>query len=121
MAERTLNEELSGAEIKTIILRQIEDRLEGDSTLLDDIAYAGFSVSFTITISYVRSLTKPTEVWGNASSGEMEGERTAIQMKGEYKTQQPDVARQEHNLEIPVLAQTPNGPERKKVRIERKK
>jgi len=119
MAERTLNEQLSGDEIKTILLKQIEDRLDGDSTLLNDIAYAGFHAKFEIKLSFVRSLTKPTEVWGSAGTP-VEGGET-VEVQGEFKTDQPDVARQEHNLPIPVLAQTPNGPERRRVRIERKK
>jgi len=125
MAEKTLNEPLTGSEIKQILLHQIDQRMNGDSNLLDDIAYAGFSATFEIKLSFVRSLTPPTLIWGSAKvtpdpiaipSTEPAGDSV---VSGDFKTDQPDLARQDHDLPIPVLAQTPSGVERRKVRIER--
>jgi hypothetical protein len=123
MAERTTNDPLSGAEIKEIILREIEKRMNGDSTLNDDLAYAGFTAKFEVKVGYVRSLTKETLVWGMAAelpSGAVEaaGETTIADT---YVAPAPNVARQQNNLPIPVLIQTPTGTQRKRVQIEKAK
>ena len=122
MAEKTLNEALSGAEIKEIILQEIGKRLDGDCTLLDTLAYSGFSAKFILDISYRRSLTKPTMVWGEAKvDNEPSLAPDAIgHIEGMHiSSDSPDVERQSHDLAIPVLVQTPTGAERQKVRLGR--
>lgn len=125
MTERTLNEALSGAEIKEIILQEIGKRLDGDTTLENDIAYAGFSTQFDLKISFLRSLTKPTQVWGSAAQIIPPSEISEIVQGGELvsgshtSNPSPDIERQSHDLPIPVLMQTPTGMERKKVHIGR--
>ena len=124
MPEKTLNEALSGAEIKEIILQEIGKRLDGDTTLENDLAYAGFSANFNIKIHYLRSLTKPTEVWGNTAhdsfpdTGPLETHREEISST-HTSDPSPDIERQSHDLPIPVMVQTPSGFERKKVHIGR--
>jgi hypothetical protein len=124
MAERTLADPLSGQEIKAIILDEIEKRLNGDCTLGNDLAYAGFTAKFEIKVSFVRSLVKESLVWGNAAKAP---DAEPVEAAGEaaitdaYTSQSPDVERQEHGLPIPVIVQTPTGPVRKRVQIERKK
>ncbi len=122
MAERTTNDPLSGAEIKEIILREIERRMNGDSTLNNDLAYGGFAATFSITVSYVRSLTKETLVWGGVTelpdAGQSDGETVIADT---YVAPAPNVARQQNNLPIPVLIQTPTGVRRKRVQIEKAK
>ena len=122
--ERTLNDPLSGAEIKEIIMQQIETSLNGDSTLLDDIAYAGFTVNFDIKISFLRSLTKPTQVWGVGGSFDQpikseDISSTAAIVAEHTSNPSPDLERQNHDLPIPVMVQTPAGMERQKVRLGR--
>ena len=126
MSERTLNEALSGAEIKEIILQEIGKRLDGDTTLENDLAYAGFTAQFNIKIAYTRSLTKPTEIWGSteqkpAPSEIPDGiEHKEIEIHDSHSSaESPDVERQNHDLPIPVMLQTPSGMERKKVHIGR--
>ena len=126
MSEKTLNEALSGAEIKEIILQEISARLDGDTTLANDIAYAGFSTQFDIKVSFLRSLTKPTQVWGNAAQIVPPSDISADVQHGEgfvsgshVSASSPDIERQSHDLPIPVLMQTPAGMERKKVYIGR--
>jgi len=117
--EKSLNEPLSGEEIKMILLQRIGEALDRDTTLYNDIAYAGFKANFECKISFVRSLTKPTIAWGvveGGEDGEDDGNTAVIE---EYSTDQPDVARQEHNMAIPVLSQGPAVPQRVKVRIEK--
>jgi hypothetical protein len=124
MAERTLADPLSGQEIKAIILDEIEKRLNGDCTLGNDLAYAGFTAKFEIKVSFQRSLVKESLVWGNAAKAP---DAEPVEAAGEaaitdaYTSQAPDVERQEHGLPIPVIIQTPTGPVRKRVQIERKK
>lgn len=125
MAERTLADPLCGSEIKRILLDEIEKRLDGDCTLGNDLAYAGFTAKFEIKVSYLRSLVKESLVWGVA------GQPSAIEVPTEdagtatvtdvYTSPAPDVARREHNLPTPVMVQTPTGPVRKRVQIERVK
>lgn len=125
MAEKSLNDPLSGAEIKAIILDEIEKRLNGDCTLGNDLAYAGFTAKFEVKISYLRSLVKESLVWGGALQNPPadveveEAGKTAI--ADVYVSPAPNVARQAHDLPIPVLVQTPTGAERRRVHIERKK
>jgi hypothetical protein len=126
LAERTLADPLSGAEIKAIILDEIEKRLNGDCTLGNDLAYAGFTAKFEIKVSFVRSLVKESLVWGTAATAAPEGVETEVEKErtvaeDAYTSAAPDVERQEHNLPIPVLVQTPTGPVRQRVHIERKK
>lgn len=121
MPEKTLNDPLSGAEIKIILLQEIKRRLDGDSTLLDDLAYGGFAAKFDIKVSFVRSLTPTTLIWGNAertAEGETEPAGATI-LVADYTSPAPNVARQEHDLPVPVLVQTPSGPQRRKVHIEK--
>lgn len=123
MSEKTLNDPLSGREIKEIILQEIERRLNGDSTLLDDLAYGGFTAKFDIKISFVRSLTPATLVWGEVEQKGAEGAEGAgaTIVVDTYSSPAPNVARQEHNLPVPVMVQTPQGPQRRRVQIERAK
>ncbi len=120
--EKTLNEALSGSEIKEIILQEIAKRLDGDTTLENDLAYAGFTAKYTFDIAYLRSLTKPTLVWGHV---EVNMEPSVIpnglqHVEGVHiSVESPDIERQLHDLPIPVLMQTPAGMERTKVKIGR--
>ncbi len=126
MPERTLNEALSGSEIKEIILQEIGKRLDGDTTLENDLAYAGFTAQFTVNVAFTRSLTKPTLVWGSATQqpeaplpdGQIEFKKIGI-VDTHSSAESPDVERQSHDLAIPVLMQTPAGLERTKVKIGR--
>lgn len=123
MAELTLRDPLSSMEIKEIILQEIEKSLNRDSTLLNDITYAGFRANFQIKISFERSLTPPTMAWGKIDQTSTESGLTEpagdAEVAGDYTAGAPNVERQEHNLPIPVLVQTPSGLVRKRVNIKR--
>src|ERR1700755_2260234 len=58
------NDPIDGAELKSIILERISRALDRDSTLANDIAYAGFNLSFEIRLKFLRSKTAETLVWG---------------------------------------------------------
>jgi hypothetical protein len=117
--EKSLNEPLSGEEIKDVICQRIRQSLDKNSTLADDVAYPGFGVDFGITITFTRSPTSGTQAWGRF--GEGEPGKDADQIHGNYQTDHPDLARQDHDMEIPVMAQGPAGPVKKKVKIEKAK
>ncbi len=126
MAEKTLNDPLADFEIKDIICAEIRKRLDGDCTLMGGQAYAGFTAKFEVKIAYTRSLTPPTLVWGTAKSDppdnvtvELIQEKTVA--SDTYASVAPNVERQEHNLPIPVLVQTPTGAVRRRVHVEKAK
>ena len=122
MPEKTLNEALSGGEIQEIIAQEIAKRLKGDCTLAEDLSYAGFIAKFDIKIQYLRSLTKETLVWGAATEVRDQNSEPAgetVISDSHQSASSPDIERQQHDLPIPVLVQTPSGAQRQKVRIER--
>lgn len=115
--DKTLNDPLSGEEIKEIILQRISAALDKNSTLTRDISYAGFGLKFAVEITFARSLTKNTIVWGEEPIP-AEQVTASAREAGEYDANgSPNVVRQEHDLAIPVMVSTPNGPQRRKVRF----
>lgn len=126
MAEKTLNDPLSGFEIKQILLDEIEKRLNGDCTLGNDLAYAGFQAKFDIKVTFLRSVTPPTLIWGSTDKKAPEGIEIEVapevaSLADTYTSPAPNVARTEHSLPIPVIVQTPTGPVRQRVHIEGKR
>ena len=121
MPELTLNDPLSGDEIKRIVLARIEAALAKDCTLIDDLAYPGFSLNFEIKLGYVRGPVPGTLVWGGMAKGAaVDPDAEVESVQGEYKTEIPNAARQEHDLAIPVMVNTPNGPQKRRVRFQKK-
>lgn len=119
--EQTLNDPLSGAEIKEIAVRKFAEALNRDCTLVDDLTYPGFTLNFMGNISYPRTTTSPTQVWGVHHEGVVNGpdaEAVADGFKGIYETDSPNGAREENNLPIPVMVQTPSGLRREKVKFQ---
>ena len=116
--EQTLNDPLSGAEIKQIALAKFAEALDRDCTLVDDICYPGFRLKFDATISFTRANAVYTSVWGNALVGDPPEEGTQGDLiSGGYETDSPNTAREENDLPIPVMIQTPSGPKREKVKF----
>lgn len=106
-------------------MQEIEKRLNGDSTLQNDLTYSGFAAHFDIKIRFSRSLTKETTVWGHTDvlpEVKALGEHEVVEgprIVGDYESTAPNLERQSHDLPIPVMVSTPSGLERRKVRIER--
>lgn len=117
MATTSLNDPIDGSELKQIILERISRALDRDSTLADDIAYAGFSLSFEIRLKYLRSKTADTLVWGEEKEGVETLDQPTETATDTYSTDSPNTAREEHDLPVPVMVQTPNGPQRRKVHV----
>lgn len=121
----TLNDPIDGAELKEIILKRIGDQLDKDCTLGNDIAYAGFHLNFEIKLKYLRSKVEETLVWGNMKEGGDHSDTDTPHDVGDiiladtYLTDSPNTAREDHDLPIPVIVQTPNGMERRKVKLGR--
>lgn len=114
--ETVLNEPLSGLEIKEIVLQRISAALDKDCTLVDDLAYPGFGLKFSVDLTYLRSPVPSTMIWGESSEGEVGTD--AEKVSGDYQTDSPNTARQDHDLGIPVLIQTPAGPKRRRVKFQ---
>lgn len=118
--EISLNDPLSGAEIKQICVQKFADSLDRDSTLTDDFTYPGFTLKFEATIGFLRSTTTSTMVWGNSVNGKNPGtDAQQVPVNVEYKTDSPNTAREENDLPLPVMVQTPSGPKRQKVKFQR--
>lgn len=117
--EVSLNDPLSGAEIKAICVQKFSDALDRDTTLVGDITYPGFSLSFSAHLKYLRSTTAGTMVWADTTTGEAPaGDSVATDVvQGEYATDSPNTAREENDLPLPVMVQTPSGPKRQKVKF----
>jgi len=127
MPQNSLNDPLDGAEKKAIILKRISDALDRDCTLVNDIAHPGFSLTFTITLKYLRTVgADSTVVWGESKVGpqptiaDLVTQGVASEaITGTYETDSPNRAREDHDLGIPVMVQTPAGSERRKVKLPR--
>ena len=119
MAERSLGDPLSGAEIKEIIAQEVQKRLTGDCFLANDRAYGGFRLKFTAEITLLRP-NASTLAWQDMTVGEGE-QGTTVPVAVEFDSGPPDVERQNHDLPVPVIVQTPTGPKRQRVQIERKR
>lgn len=120
MATTSLNDPIDGAELKAIILERISRALDRDSTLANDVAYAGFELKFNIDLKFLRSKTAPTLIWGS----EVQKVEPAVVTQDEdivvtdaYSTDSPNTTREEHDLPVPVMVSTPNGPQRRKVHV----
>jgi hypothetical protein len=114
--DSTLNDPLSGAEIKEIIRQKVSEALDRDCTLVDDHTYPGFHLKFEASIGFVRSTTPSTMIWGEQGTKIVGGPDTSQdQVTAEYQTDSPNTAREENNLPMPVMIQTPSGPKREKV------
>jgi hypothetical protein len=125
VADQVVNDPLQGREIKDIILTRVSEALDKDCTLVDDMAYPGFALKFSIDVTYTRSTTVSTHAWGNAKVGEILQElvgdkpmkdATREEIKGFYYAESPNLAREDHDLAMPVVVKGPNGPERKFVK-----
>lgn len=122
MPTTSLNDPIDGAELKQIILHRIAAALDKDCTLVNDVAYAGFGLKFEINLTFKRSRTPGTLIWGSTTSGGLtatttEEVITPPQVAGEYETDSPNTAREEHDLPIPIMVKTPSGQERRKIHI----
>jgi hypothetical protein len=119
MATTSLNDPIDGAELKAIILERISRALDKDCTLANDVAYAGFSLGFEINIKFLRSKTIPTLIWGGAQEGVAAVGDDVVKetLTDTYATDSPNTAREAHSLPVPVMVQTPTGPQRRKLHV----
>lgn len=127
MPTQSLNDPIDGAELKQIILHRIAAALDKDCTLVDDIAYAGFCMTFNVKIAYKRSKTADTTIWGGMNGGPepiQPGQNINLEKGDEmadltdtYESDSPNTAREEHDLPIPIMVKTPSGSERRKIHI----
>lgn len=119
----SLNDPIDGAELKQIILHRIAAALDKDCTLVNDVAYAGFTLGFEIKLKYLRSKTTETLVWGSVKEGGDHNDTDTPHDVGNdvvvdnYSSDSPNTAREEHDLPIPIMVKTPSGQERRKIHI----
>jgi hypothetical protein len=79
-------------------------------------------VKFDIQIGFINSPTPGTLVWGVGQQGEQQGEAVEKPVSGEYQSDpSPNKTREDNDLPLPVMVQTPSGPQRRKVRIQNAK
>ena len=120
--EQVLNDPLAAEEIKAIVIARIEDAFSRNQALIDDVTYPGFRVSFEIKFQFFNSLTAGTLVWGVHQQGEKSGPVTDIQVAAEYQSDpSPNRTREDNDLPLPVMVNTPTGPQKRRVRIQNAK
>ena len=120
--EQVLNDPLAAEEIKAIVIARIEDAFSRNQALIDDVTYPGFRVSFEIKFQFFNSLTAGTLVWGEHQQGEKSGPVTDIQVAAEYQSDpSPNRTREDNDLPLPVMVNTPTGPQKRRVRIQNAK
>ena len=108
--EKALNLPLSGREKKDIILQRLAERLDRDCTLNDAICHNGFSFKLTLDIKLHDMISSQTLVWDEGSIGETETAPVeAAHMSEEYVTPNPNQARQDHGLDLPVEGRDSKG------------
>lgn len=125
MSTTTLADPIDGAELKLMILERVRRALDRDSTLANDIAYAGFRLDFEIKLVYKRATTATTMVWGGESGGaepilpgDVVGDEMGVdKLADHYETDSPNTAREAHDLPIPVMVKTATGVERRKIHV----
>ena len=116
--EQILNDPLAAEEIKAITIAKIEDAFSRNQALIDDLTYAGFRVKFDIKFEFVRSTVPGTLVWGEVSKGDLTDAVPGEGVTEEYQSDpSPNKTREDNDLPLPVMVQTPNGPQRRRVRI----
>lgn len=117
--QEILNDPLAAEEIKFIAIKKIEEAMAKNQTLVDDITYPGFRISFEIKFEFVRSPVAGTLVWGNVAEGEQKGDVDVLVASGEYESDpSPNRTREANYLPLPVMVQTPSGPQKRRVRIQ---
>jgi hypothetical protein len=115
--EISLNDPLTGAEIKSIMVAKFEEALGRNCTLMDDLTYAGFDFTFEAKVGFLRSPTAGTLAWGAEKAGEaVTGHET---LTAAYQTDSPNATRLEHDMLQPVLVSTPEGMRRRKVKFQK--
>ena len=96
--------------------------MERNSTLIDDIAYAGFEINYEIFLKYKRSNTDGTLIWAKEKDGDTDVEAedeplAAVALTDSYESDVPNQAREDHNLPIPVMIPGPQGPVKERIHI----
>ena len=120
--EQVLNDPLAAEEIKAIVIARIEDAFSRNQALIDDVTYAGFRVKFDIKFEFVRSAVPGTLVWGEASKGDLTDAVPGEGVAGEYASDpSPNKTREDNDLPLPVMVNTPTGPQKRRVRIQNAK
>jgi len=120
--EQVLNDPITMAEAKFIALSKMEADMNKNSVLIDDLTCAGFSIEYEIRFKLWRSPTPSTLVWGSKEVGDTLGAPEQETMNGEYSADiSPTKTRQDNDLPLPVLVNTPTGLQKKRVRISHEK
>ncbi len=113
MPQSTLNDPLDGTEFIDIVLTRIRRALEADSVIGKDTEHPRFS--FEIKIKFPAEHTKETLVWGK--EGTISLAEPIEMITDSYASDSPNRSREDHNLPIPVMVQTPSGPEKRKIHV----
>ena len=112
--EKSLNDPITAAEMKEIIMARVRKALDANSLLADDITYPAFGFRFEATLIFPQRLNPPKKslIWDR--QGAQEGiEEQVIE---EYQSpDSPNLTRQENGLPLPVMVKTPTGMEKRRV------
>jgi hypothetical protein len=110
--DRSLNDPLTAAEMKEIILSRIQKALDANSLLANDITYPAFGFFFQATLTFPGP--KKTLIWDR--QGDTNSDLPAVPVAVDYQSpDSPNRAREENGLPLPVLVTTPTGVEKRRI------
>lgn len=114
--EKSLNDALTAAEIKEIVLARVSKALDANSLLHDDITYPAFGFSFEATLNFPPG--RKTLVWDRQGDQSMDHPHDSVSVQYQAPDS-PNKAREENDLPLPVMVQTPSGPEKRRVHYQK--
>ncbi len=114
MPQPTLNDPLDSAEFIDVALARIRRAMEADSVIGKNVEHPRFSWEFRA--KFPAEHTKETLVWGQVGAPFAPGEEV-VEITDTYSSDSPNRTREDHNLPIPVMVQTPSGPEKRKIHV----
>lgn len=114
MPQPTLNDSIDGGEFKQIVLKRIGEAMDRDSVIGQDIEHPRFR--FKIEVQFPGAHVKETLVWGQegATLTEEDNVQTVVDS---FESISANQTREDHDMPVPVMIQTPNGPEKRRIHV----
>ncbi len=114
MQEKTLPRPLSGTEIKTAILKKLEQSMNRDSRLANHVAYGAFSYHFRLDIKFQDLGTQygQTAEEGQETLQEVENPEVILEVETldwDEEAKAPNQVRVETEQPVPVAVKEPSG------------
>lgn len=121
--ETSIPLELSGEEVRIVILKKLEDRLMRTGNLSDQRAYSSFKAKITVEMVLDDHGLETKEVaLAEASEGELSEDAPEVEnVEVEIEPAPPNMVRAENDLPVPVIVDVNGKTEIKKVHYQPKR